>query len=494
MDKETLSNYGWIVICTLVLAVMIALATPFGEYIKDGVWSATNGLNDALNKNMEIVGLGGVSGNTSNFNGLRYNEKYICIEDFENGNDCLDYYMIFYENNSAYEGYASDDSWYYEYPAGTLIYNDATIFYEEDEGLKMNIVENGAKIEVLYEDEPYFTFIHESLIDWTDESIDVDGYATFTDGTTLTWTELKAEGYNITNNVIYASAFENCTTLKTIKIPDTVKAIGSSAFYYCSSLASITVPNSVKYMGSYAFSNCENLTSMTFPNNITRISSGIFYYCSSLTNVTIPNSVTSMGYEAFYGCSSLKTIAIPSSITYIDESAFGFCNSLESVYITDLTAWCNIEFEKQASNPLYSATNLYLNGNLIKNLVLPNDVTVMRDFTFEKGSFESVTIPGNVENVRDISQCASLTNITILDGVKMLDAYAFKDNPILTNVTIPASVTTIKNYVFMYCPLLTSINYEGTMAQWNAISKEVNSWNYNSSVKSVICSDGTITV
>jgi hypothetical protein len=59
MDKETLSNYGWIVICTLVLAVMLALATPFGEFIRDGVWSTTNGLNDTLNKNMEIVGLNG---------------------------------------------------------------------------------------------------------------------------------------------------------------------------------------------------------------------------------------------------------------------------------------------------------------------------------------------------------------------------------------------------------------------------------------------------
>ena len=64
MDKETLSNYGWIVICTLVLAVMIALATPFGEYIKAGVWSTTNGLNDTLNKNMEIAGLSGGSGDS----------------------------------------------------------------------------------------------------------------------------------------------------------------------------------------------------------------------------------------------------------------------------------------------------------------------------------------------------------------------------------------------------------------------------------------------
>ena len=64
MDKETLSNYGWIVICTLVLAVMLALATPFGEYIKAGVWSTTNGLNDTLNKNMEIIGLNGGSGDS----------------------------------------------------------------------------------------------------------------------------------------------------------------------------------------------------------------------------------------------------------------------------------------------------------------------------------------------------------------------------------------------------------------------------------------------
>jgi hypothetical protein len=80
VDKETLSNYGWIVICTLVLAVMIALATPFGEYVKDAVWSTTNGLNDTLNKNMQIVGL-------SNSNNENVTDKYdnviLSIKDLE---------------------------------------------------------------------------------------------------------------------------------------------------------------------------------------------------------------------------------------------------------------------------------------------------------------------------------------------------------------------------------------------------------------------------
>ena len=44
MDKETLSNYGWVVICVLVLVVMIALATPFGKFIAEAVKNTTQSL------------------------------------------------------------------------------------------------------------------------------------------------------------------------------------------------------------------------------------------------------------------------------------------------------------------------------------------------------------------------------------------------------------------------------------------------------------------
>ena len=57
MDKETLSNYGWIVICVLVLSVMIALATPFGQFIANGIKSTTQGLFDISQKAGIIAGL-----------------------------------------------------------------------------------------------------------------------------------------------------------------------------------------------------------------------------------------------------------------------------------------------------------------------------------------------------------------------------------------------------------------------------------------------------
>ena len=64
MDKETLSNYGWIVICVIVLSVMIALATPFADSIKDAVVKATNGLVSHANGALE-----GIASNASEIAG-----------------------------------------------------------------------------------------------------------------------------------------------------------------------------------------------------------------------------------------------------------------------------------------------------------------------------------------------------------------------------------------------------------------------------------------
>ena len=63
MDKETLSNYGWVVICVLVLVVMIALATPFGKYIAEAVKNTTSSLF-TVSKNALDTGLGQAAGVT----------------------------------------------------------------------------------------------------------------------------------------------------------------------------------------------------------------------------------------------------------------------------------------------------------------------------------------------------------------------------------------------------------------------------------------------
>ena len=128
------------------------------------------------------------------------------------------------------------------------------------------------------------------------------------------------------------SAFEECSNLTSITIPNSVTSIGDYAFSRCSNLTSITIPNSVTSIGDYAFSRCSNLTSITIPNSVTSIGDYAFSRCSNLTSITIPNSVTSIGDYAFSGCSDLTSITIPDSVTSIGDYAFFGCSNLTSFY------------------------------------------------------------------------------------------------------------------------------------------------------------------
>ena len=128
-------------------------------------------------------------------------------------------------------------------------------------------------------------------------------------------------------------AFEDCSSLTSVTIPNSVTSIGAWAFHGCSSLTSVTIPNSVTSIGSYAFYNCSGLTSVTIPNSVTSIRDYTFYYCSGLTSVTIPNSVTSIGVYAFSGCRSLTSVTIPNSVTSIGSGAFVSCSGLTAIYV-----------------------------------------------------------------------------------------------------------------------------------------------------------------
>ncbi|MBO7230020.1 MAG: leucine-rich repeat domain-containing protein [Bacteroidaceae bacterium] len=128
-------------------------------------------------------------------------------------------------------------------------------------------------------------------------------------------------------------AFDSCSGLTSITIPNSVTSIGTSAFWYCSGLTNIIIPNSVTSIGDFAFSRCTSLTNIIIPNSITKISSVMFEGCSGLTNITIPDSVTSIGNRAFEGCSGLTNITIPNNVTSIGICAFYNCPKLTSITI-----------------------------------------------------------------------------------------------------------------------------------------------------------------
>lgn len=206
-------------------------------------------------------------------------------------------------------------------------------------------------------------------------------------------------------------AFRDCSGLTAITIPNSITTIGNRAFYSCSSLTSITIPNSVTTIIADAFEDCKGLTSVNihditvwcnikfenYASNPLHYAHNLYLNGEQVTELVIPDDVATISENAFNGCNYLTSVTISNSVTAIGNYAFAGCSGLTSVNIQDITAWCNIKFGSYSANPLYYAHSLYLNGEQVTKLVIPEGVTTINASAFRDcSSLISITIPNSV--------------------------------------------------------------------------------------------------
>ncbi|MCD8041192.1 MAG: leucine-rich repeat protein, partial [Clostridia bacterium] len=288
--------------------------------------------------------------------------------------------------------------------------------------------------------------------------------------------------YTLSDDETYyiVSGIGTCTDTD-IVIPSTYKGlpvaeIGDVAFWECTSLKSVTIPDSITAIGRYTFGWCTSFTSITIPDSVISIGGYAFVCCTSLTIITIGNSVISIGSDAFHGCYSLTSV-------YYNGTA---------------SQWASIVFNDtvndEYANPLYYAGNLYINGVLLTDLQ-DSDITTISAYAFVGWKVTSITLPDSVTSIGSWAfwECTSLTSVTIGSNVtsigwgvfygcsslesitvdsgnkyyKSLDGnlYSYEGMELIqyaigkkdTSFVIPDSVTCISDRAFAYCISLISI-------------------------------------
>jgi hypothetical protein len=191
-----------------------------------------------------------------------------------------------------------------------------------------------------------------------------------------------------------------------------VTSVGDSAFCYIYVNTYITLPNSVTNIGKYAFNECKMLQSISLGDSVKHIGHGAFRYCEQLTSIEIPNSVEEIEGYAFHLCHKLKRITIGNGLRRVGEDAFMGVDSLKGVYISDLEAWCQIKWviganDGNYTNPLIFARNLYLNNELLTDVVIPSSITTIKNDAFRGDScITSLTIHDKVTSIETRAFCA----------------------------------------------------------------------------------------
>ena len=285
-------------------------------------------------------------------------------------------------------------------------------------------------------------------------------------------------------------AFLGCSSLTSVTIPDCVISIREYAFSGCSGLTSMTIPGNVTTIGNEAFNGCSSLTSITIPDNVTTIGKSAYKGCSGLRTFVIGKGVTSIGETAFGGC-NLADVYCSSGVFPAANNSFGEYKIVES-------KWGKEEvFYRNTQN-----TTLHVPGLLIglyqnnypwsgfgKIVPLPDDEVDMEVGNFTKIiNFADSKVKASLMNVCDFNgdneisegeaervndalfskinfdtEIVSFNEFSYFTALGTVGENKFKNYASLTSITIPEGVTSIKDFAFYGCSSLTSVSFPNSL-------------------------------
>ncbi len=274
------------------------------------------------------------------------------------------------------------------------------------------------------------------------------------------------EGLPVTAIAPYA--FEKCTALTEVTVPESVTSLGSYAFAGCTGLRTIHLPEGITDFGFYVF----NATA--YSNNEANWDGELLYLGSYLldakttvTSCEVKEGTKIVAADAFYNCTALSQVILPASVTHIGPAAFMGCSSLKTAYVLNKNAVLGTDAFPATTTVLYELPQEEPKEEFVST-VSDHQVTISKYEGTEAEVIipETMTVEGKEYPVTTISSAAfqnnkTLTKVTLPDTLTTIGSFAFSGCTALTELTVPASVTNIGRYAFSGCSNLTKVTYEG---------------------------------
>ena len=273
------------------------------------------------------------------------------------------------------------------------------------------------------------------------------------------WCAITFGGYN-SNPVGYAkNLYLNGSAVTEVRIPEDMENVHDFCFEHLQTLERVFIPEGVTEIGLCAFLGCTSLLQADIPDSVIRIHGAAFSGCESLQIETLPSGLLEIGSSAFYGTKAPEELVFPSSVTKVGATAF-FNWDLPAVCISDLDAWCDIDFGDVYGNPLYWADALLLNGTPVTQVQFPEGTMKIKpNILVNCDSLIRVGIPDGVTEIGEsaFESCGNLVDAQLPQGLLSIGSDAFWKCASLELDCIPSSVVSIGEGAFYGCERLERV-------------------------------------
>ena len=259
-------------------------------------------------------------------------------------------------------------------------------------------------------------------------------------------------------NKIGVAALRECPNLKTVVLCEGIEIIPDEFVVFDPLLSSVSLPSTVTTIGENAFNSCTGLKSISLPEGLLSLKYQAFA-ASGLTSITLPSSVMNLGERTFAACESLRSANVPASCETVVFRMFAKCSNLRDVNIDEGI----YQISEQAFSECTS----------LQTIQLPSTIESIGKYAFEYCKMlKQADIPDKVEVIGEsaFSNCEALTSVKIPEGIVTINSSVF-ERAGLTTVELPLSLITVKKSAFYGNPI-TKVIYPGTREQWTELNIE----------------------